>query len=68
MALQCIYGCNDDVDEDGDRKEFSEIPGGGRREWRLPGLLYTEDPFPCGESEEDKRAIGGQFIEVCRRK
>ena len=29
------------------------------REWRLPGLLYV-----CGESEEDLRAMVGQFATV----
>ena len=36
------------------------------REWRLPGLLCADDLVLCGESEEDLRAIGGRFIEVCR--
>ena len=36
-------------------------------EWRLPGLLYADFLFLCGESEEDLRAIVGRFIEVCRR-
>ena len=38
------------------------------REWRLPGLLYADNLVLCGESEVDLRAIGGSFIEVCRRR
>ena len=38
------------------------------REWRLPGLLYTDDLVFCGESEEDLRAMVGCFVEVCRRR
>ena len=38
------------------------------REWRLPGLLYADDLVLCGESEEDQRAMGGWFVEVCRRR
>ena len=37
------------------------------REWRLTGLLYADDLFFCGESEEYLRVIVGRFIEVCRR-
>ena len=29
LALQYIYGCSDEGDEDGDGKEESEIPEGG---------------------------------------
>ena len=38
------------------------------REWRLPGLLYADDLFFCGESEENLRVMVGQFIQVCRRR
>ena len=38
------------------------------REWRLPGLLYTDNLFLCGESEEDLRTMVGRCIEVCRRR
>ena len=31
LAFQCIYGRSDEVVEDGDRKEDSEIPGGWKR-------------------------------------
>ena len=31
MALQCIYGPNDEGDENRYGKEGSEIPGGGER-------------------------------------
>ena len=37
------------------------------REWRLPGILYTDDLVLCGESKEDLRAIVGWFIGMCRR-
>ena len=36
-------------------------------EWRLPGLSYADDLVLCSESEEDLRAMVGQFAEVCRR-
>ena len=35
LALQCIYGCSDELDENGDEEEG--------REWRLPSLLYADD-------------------------
>ena len=60
LAVQCIYGLmkvkmgmGSEVLEDG-------------REWRLPGLLDADDLVLCGESEEDLRAMMGQFAEVCR--
>ena len=59
MAFQCIYGCNDGS-EDGDGKEG--------REWRLPGLLYADDLFLCGELEENLGVMVGWFVEVCRRR
>ena len=37
------------------------------REWRLPGLSYTDDLVLCGESEEDLRVMVGWFPEVYRR-
>ena len=66
LAVQCLYGCSDEGGEDEDGKERSEILGGGERERRLPGLLYTDDLVLCGESEEDLRAMMGRFVEVCR--
>ena len=41
-------------------KESSEIPG--------PGFLYADKLVPCGESEEDLRAMVGRLVEVCRRR
>ena len=38
------------------------------REWRLPGLLYSDDLVLCGESEEDLRVMVERFAETCRRK
>ena len=38
------------------------------REWRLPGLLYSDDLFLCGEPEENLRAMAGHFVEACRRR
>ena len=32
------------------------------REWRLPGLLYTDDLVLCGESEEDLRVMEGGLM------
>ena len=56
LAFQCIYGWRD------------EGSGNGKegREW-LPGLLYADDLVLCGESEEHRRTIVGQFVELCRR-
>ena len=53
FAFQCIYRCSDERGENGDGKEG--------REWRLPGLLYTDDLVLCGESEEELRVMVGQF-------
>ena len=33
----------------------------------MPGLLYADDLVLCGESEEDIRAMVGDFAGVCRR-
>ena len=38
------------------------------REWRLPGLLYTDDLVLCGESEEGLMVIMGCFAKACRRR
>ena len=38
------------------------------REWRLSGVLYTDDLVLCGESEEDLGSMVGRFAEVCKRK
>ena len=48
LAFQCIYGCNDERGEDGDRKEVSEIPGG-------------DDLILCGEWEKYLRAMVRRF-------
>ena len=42
-------------------KEVKMGIGRREREWRLPGLLYTDDLVLCGESEEDLRAMVGTF-------
>ena len=34
------------------------------REWRMSGLLYTDDLVLRGESEEDLRVMVGRFAEV----
>ena len=51
-AFTCICGCSD---------EGSEIPRGGEREMRLPGLFYADDMVLCCESEEDPEGDGGMF-------
>ena len=38
------------------------------KEWRLHGLLYADDLFLCGESEEDLRAMVEHFVEVCMKR
>ena len=38
------------------------------REWRLLGLLYTDDLVLCGVSDEDLRVMVGRFVEVCKRR
>ena len=48
------------------RRRVSFLEDG--REWRLPGLLYADDLFLCGESEENLRVNVGRFAEVCRRR
>ena len=37
------------------------------REWRFPGLLYTDGLVLCGESEKELRVMMGRFAEMCRR-
>ena len=58
LALQYIYGRNDEEGENGEEG----------REWGLPVLLYPDDLVLCGESKEDLRAIVGRFAEVCKRR
>ena len=41
---------------------------GDGREWRLPGLLNTDDLFLCGMSEENLRVMVRRFAEVCKRR
>ena len=60
LAVQCIYGWSDEGGENGDGNEGIE--------WRLPGLLYTDDLVIFGESDEDLKVIVGRFAEVCRRR
>ena len=36
------------------------------REWRIPGLLYTNNLGFCSRSEEDLKVMMGRFVEVCR--
>ena len=38
------------------------------RVWRLPGLLYADDLALCGDSEEDLKAMVGQYAQVFRRR
>ena len=37
------------------------------RDWRLPGLLYTDDLVVCGESEEDLPVVM-KIFEVFQRR
>ena len=60
MAVHYIYGYINEGGEDGDGKEGSES--------RLPDLLYAEDLFLFGESEEDLRTMVGWFAEGCKRR
>ena len=34
----------------------------------MPGILYADGLFLCGESEEDLKLKVGQFNEVCMRR
>ena len=49
LAFHSIYGCSDEKSENRDGKEgmrfIEEV-----KEWRLPGLLYTDDLALCVES------------------
>ena len=70
LAFQCIYGCNDEGDENGEGRMG---PMGVRflkegREWRLPGLLYADDLVLCGESKDDLIAMVVHFSEECRKR
>ena len=68
LSFQDIYGHSDEGSENGDGKKGSEIPEGGEREWRLPGLLYADDLMLCGKSEEILKEMVGRFFEVYRTK
>ena len=41
---------------------------GNGREWRISDLLYADDLFVCGESEENMGVMLGRFTELCRRR
>ena len=56
LALQCVYGCNDERDDDGDGEDRSEVSGG---EWRLHGLLYADDLVLC-----DSQSCRGRRLKV----
>ena len=70
MGVSCLLGYSmicDEGGEDGDEKEGSSFLEDGR-EWRLPDLLYADDLFLCGKSEQDLRVMVRWFAEVCRRR
>ena len=56
LAVKCIYGCSIEGGKIEDGKEGRELG--------LPGLLYTDDLVLCGESEENLRAMMGNFVGV----
>ena len=39
LALQCVYGCNDERSENGDGKDRSEIPRRGEEEITWPRVF-----------------------------
>ena len=43
LAVQCVYGWNDEGSEDGDGKEWSELPGAWER------VEIADDLVLCGE-------------------
>ena len=47
---------------------MKEVKMGMGESGRLSGVLYSDDLILCGVSEEDLRAILGQFAEVYKRK
>ena len=51
LALQCIHGCSDGENMDGEEG----------RERRLPGLLYADDLALCSEAEDDLHAMLGRL-------
>ena len=56
LAVECIYGCSNKGGKNEDGKE--------ERELGLPVLLFADDLVLCGESEEDLRAMVGDFVGV----
>ena len=54
LAVQCIYGCNDEGEDEDGKEE--------RREWILDYMILSS------ESKEDMRVMVGWFVEVGRRK
>ena len=41
LALQCVYGCSDERDENRDGMDGSEALEEGRK-WRMLGILYAD--------------------------
>ena len=60
LALQCVYGCSDKRNENGDEEEGKDL--------RFPELLYAVDLVLFGELEEDLKAMMEYFVEACRRR
>ena len=60
LAFQCIHGYSDEGGENGNGEEG--------REGRWHGLLYADDLVLCDESEKNLGAMGGRFVEVCKRR
>ena len=40
----------------------------GGREWRLAGLVFVDNLFLCGESEEGLKVLVLRFVKGCRRR
>ena len=39
-----------------------------RREWRPPGLLYTNNLEFCGKLKDNLKVMTGHFVEICKRR
>ena len=66
-TTQSVYGCSDEISENEDGEEGSNISG-LEEKGRILGLLYTEDFVFCVKSEEDLKVMMSHFVDVCRRR
>src|SRR5678815_2137286 len=65
LVIQFVYGWGYERIRGGVAGDGVRLIENGR-EWRVPYLLYEDDLFLCGESEECLRGLAEKFGIVCK--